>query len=199
MSECANCGRPYKPLRKKKCQPCYQYFRRTGVERPASILRCACGGCLICRSREAARRRYRGVVYGPSASGRFRESRLTLPTDPAVLAYCAGIIDGEGCIMRSNGSWRVQVAMADFEAVDLLAEMGGSVQNVGAKPPRKAIRRWLVMAQSEVAEFLSAIFPYLRIKRDVAGTAVHEIASRHATRFDPVSTSLESRSKPSRS
>lgn len=44
---CSNCGRPYTPLRRGRCQPCSLYFRKHGVERPLEYARpnrtCECG------------------------------------------------------------------------------------------------------------------------------------------------------------
>jgi hypothetical protein len=34
---CSNCGRPYKPLRRRRCSPCRTYFDKYGRERPQRL------------------------------------------------------------------------------------------------------------------------------------------------------------------
>lgn len=191
---CSNpaCARPYSPLRKGRCQRCYQYWRRTGREHPVTILKCRCGKCLICRNRESARRRYNGFVYTSMAVGRFAQSEIVIPNEPTVVAYLAGLIDGEGSINRSSNSrsgknWRIQIAMTDEAVIRWLGDvLGGSVtERKRQRPHHKRNWRWLLMRQSEVLELLRAVLPYLRVKHDHAERVMQEIVTRELSRFAP--------------
>lgn len=111
--------------------------------------------------------------------GGFRPSRLRLPNDPSVLAYIAGLMDGEGCITREHGNWKIQIGMTDASIIKWLGRFGGTVRREKHQNPRwNDCWRWRVMAQAEVAEFLNALVPYLRVKRDLAVTTIHEIIIR---------------------
>lgn len=97
-----------------------------------------------------------------------------------LLAYLAGIVDGEGSIsvrrstyaMRhGNGGgaafWeRVKVKMVDPEAVDLLyAAFGGSRRTEASSAKRgKPLHAWEVTGWG-AHHALEMLFPYLRVKR----------------------------------
>lgn len=103
-----------------------------------------------------------------------RGSTHTIVAGDTVLAYLAGIVDGEGWIGLSRGSddsWRpiVTVSMADHEIPHLLADvLGGNVMlRKKAGTERRQQACWRVSAlRAEVA--LTALLPWLRIKRDQA-------------------------------
>lgn len=182
---CSNCGLPYSPLRRGRCQRCSQYWRRHAVERPASLLSCACGTCPTCRSRENARRRTAGVTFTHLAIGRFDPPETVVPTDPATLGYLAGLMDGEGCISRNNKCWRVQIAMTDEAVIRWLGSFGGRVSERKLYGNRKPCWRWLLMRQEDVYRFLAAILPHMRVKTDQAIVALAEIDQRRRLRFAP--------------
>jgi hypothetical protein len=189
---CQNCNAVYNPLRKGRCQRCYQYWRKHGVEHPGSLLKCTCGSCDTCRSRENARRRYHGLTYTVKAAGRYRVSRFKMDrSDLAVLGYVAGLIDGEGCITLDNNCWRVQIAMTDQPVIEWLGNFGGTVRERKVKGNRKRCWRWLVMRQSEVLDLLSAVLPFMRVKRNQAQAAIDDILYREQARFIPRSEYAE--------
>jgi hypothetical protein len=153
---------------------------------------CGCGRCPKCRARAAARQRYHGITLPPLAAGRFRASRLHLPTDAATVAYVAGLFDGEGSVVRyenGRGTWIAQIGMTDLPLMKWLAGFGGTltVEPAGRGRDghhRLALHRWRITAQAEVAEFLSAVMPYLRVKRERSIQAIGEIAARGRARHE---------------
>lgn len=98
-----------------------------------------------------------------------------VPREPTTIAYIAGLIDGEGCIGRSNGHWRVQVGMTDAAIIAWLAEMGGSYDLERLAPPRLPLHRWRLLRAADVFAFLEAVAPYLRVKAAPAAEALAEL------------------------
>lgn len=86
--------------------------------------------------------------------------------------YAAGFIDGEGCITTSGPSgFRVSVANTDREVLDwLVSTFGGNINNqhLPENPRWNASWKWIVCSKPDVSRFLSAIYPFLKIKRDQA-------------------------------
>lgn len=109
------------------------------------------------------------------------QSRYAGGRGAVVLAYCAGVIDSDGCIgikrntysMRVVGdstqatySARITVRQVTPEAVSVLSEtFGGSVRPRKAQATgRRSLYEWTV--RDRVAEqALRALLPYLRIKK----------------------------------
>lgn len=95
----------------------------------------------------------------------------------AALAYCAGIIDGEGYIEikrdeprrdRKTPSFhaRVTVRMVQREAVDFLAStLGGNVRpHAASRENGRPLVSWNV-TDAHAERVLRAVLPYLRVKR----------------------------------
>lgn len=141
---------------------------------------CACGACPRCRGRAAARRAYHRSMGRPVPLLRqpFRPSRLVLPAAATDLAYIAGIVDGEGCVTKNNGGWKVQVAMTDRPVIEWLGMIGGTVRERSVTGNRQPCWRWLVMRQREVLDLLGALRPYMRVKNARADEAMGEIRAR---------------------
>lgn len=105
---------------------------------------------------------------------------IRIPDSDIILAYTAGILDGEGSIVNRHrpNAMRptsfVSVVNTDRGLIDfLLSEFGGSVhertiQHLGKKP----IFDWHITRTRDVLAFLEALLPYLRIKRDKAVEAI---------------------------
>lgn len=102
---------------------------------------------------------------------------LIMPTDPALLGYLAGLIDGEGNIsigqtttakgqLNPSCSLVVQIANCDIELMDwLLDVVGGSVRTHNHKNKTWRVGyQWQIFGANAEA-FLKAIEPQLRIKR----------------------------------
>jgi len=95
-------------------------------------------------------------------------STICAPIDPALLAYTAGMLDGEGHIgSRDRGRFRIAIYSTDEEVVRWLAKAwsGGSIRCV-ERP-----NGWLPMWQRQLSRtadielFLQAIVPFMVIKR----------------------------------
>jgi hypothetical protein len=105
---------------------------------------------------------------------------LHLPNDPAVLAYIAGIIDGEGSIMfvrrvkdPGGGRCMVRVGMTYRPIIEWLAAFGGKFNF----SPRRAENRldaytWAVSRRRDVHHLLTSVLPYLIVKREKAEQAI---------------------------
>lgn len=93
------------------------------------------------------------------------------------LAYCAGVIDSDGCISikrrRTKNGWTytgvIQVRQAEKQAVTLCHQIFGG--NLRLDPPAKETRRpmhcWQITHRGTVRA-IHAILPYLKIKRPQA-------------------------------
>jgi hypothetical protein len=114
--------------------------------------------------------------------GRFRKATLKIPESKTTLAYIAGLMDGEGCLTTQNDSFRLQIAMTDEPVIRWLSEIGGTVSLRKIYGNRKQCWRWLVMAQSEVHQLLSALLPFLRVKKNLARRALEHIEHRALAR-----------------
>lgn len=107
------------------------------------------------------------------ATGYSWASTLLLPEEPALVGYIAGIIDGEGSIIRSKkGHWSVKVTMTDFDLIRWLGSLGGKVNTGNTKPPRQPTLTWHVSRRRDVVLLLNALLPYLRVKKGRAEEAL---------------------------
>ena len=108
-----------------------------------------------------------------------RGQTITVPTDPAVLGYIAGMFDGEcNLYMRKEASIGVRVAIysTTAEVIDwFAAQVGGNVRwdhNRTRRRGWKPIGSWEVYRARDAHALLTALLPYLIIKRDVAVKAL---------------------------
>jgi hypothetical protein len=107
------------------------------------------------------------------------KKQFTLPTDPAVLAYAAGLFDGEGTVQiskpfskKNNKRYhRLDVCIAQKDPRPVLwmkDHFGGRIQwrrrSIGS------ISYWILNHQP-AADFLAAIRPYLVLKGEQADIA----------------------------
>ncbi len=101
---------------------------------------------------------------------------VSVMADDTELAYCAGIIDGEGSISITlrggRGRWRpmhslvCSVAMTSSEAIGLLENMFGGMVRVAMAKSQKHKNQWIWSISADRAEAcLSKILPFLRVKR----------------------------------
>ena len=115
----------------------------------------------------------------------------------AILAYTAGIIDGEGCIrinkrhsnrcrvgfelqlnvrVRNTNEWLIRWLQFQF---------GGSIRSDKQKGNRKDAWEWC-LGTRQALEFLKQILPYLQIKRPQAELAVEFQRNKHFGRNRPL-------------
>ena len=92
-----------------------------------------------------------------------------------LLAYVAGIIDGEGCIGIHSNTVRVAVKQTNEWLIKFLKmNFGGHLvyqKHSWGNPRSKPIWSWAVDAK-KAHEFLQLILPYLQIKRPQAELAL---------------------------
>ena len=120
---------------------------------------------LIGRSAKAVEHRYQALKVR-----KVREYGYEmLPSE--ILAYAAGIVDGEGhvSIRRTTHYYAVSVSVSNSSKrlTDFLLKYFEGSCNTGKRPNRKPYHRWNIAANQAV-QFLKAIYPYLVIKQDQA-------------------------------
>ena len=100
-----------------------------------------------------------------------------------ILAYTAGIIDGEGSIRisrqkrnacRSGSEYNFEIVVVnsnEWLIQWLKMQYGGYIYRAHLLPPRKDCWRW-VLRSNNGASFLKLILPYLNLKKPQAGIAI---------------------------
>ena len=101
--------------------------------------------------------------------------------DKEVLAWAAGLIDGEGCISIAKADrklksphykMQVQVAMCHKPTIERLYEMfGGSVSMRHGKGHNRNSWTWTIF-NNQAAVLLKSLLPYMVTKQDEAKVAV---------------------------
>lgn len=118
-----------------------------------------------------------GLRTGESWSGRGRSQNVFLPDDPAVRAYMAGLLDGEGTIYIERAKKRVvHVAIYNTHepTMQWLASWGGSctIRTRNGALGSRPIWIWQVAARQDCVHVLQALRPFLRIKAERADRAL---------------------------
>ncbi len=98
------------------------------------------------------------------------------------LAYCAGLFDGEGCVLlkkdKDNYALRIKISSTDYPVLDWLKEhFGGSiiVKHKGGDNRRKS---WdWYCSSKENMNFMFGILPYLIIKKDQVIESIEYLCS----------------------
>ncbi len=112
------------------------------------------------------------------AAGYAWSPTLRLPQSPERLGYLAGIIDGEGSILRSGeGRWSVKVTMTDEPIMEWMGSLGGRLS--GPYQPRgnrKPTWTWTVARRRDVVSLLTAVRPLLFVKAARADEAAAELS-----------------------
>jgi hypothetical protein len=139
---------------------------------------CRCGECKSCKVAERRFREKHGLP--PRTPNVRRPAEVQMPVSEVDMAYLAGIFDGEGSIIRSRRSMEclqrsVQVGMTDREVVEWIGQIGGTVTERHPPGKRKTMWMWRMAAHNDVIAFLTALLPYLRVKKAEAEKALSEI------------------------
>lgn len=100
-----------------------------------------------------------------------------------ILAYAAGIIDGEGCISITKNraiqkgavashyhALRIEVSVCDKKVIDFFYENFGGARTAKARPNHKPYYKWAITSAA-AEKFLKTIYPYLVGKIDQADLA----------------------------
>jgi len=104
-----------------------------------------------------------------------------MPLEPTSLAYAAGIVDGEGCIRinkqgkSGNHAIRVQITNTKHVLVSQFQEWFGgniTVNEASRYNPRANTSYVWEVSAKRAADVLSAIGPYLKLKKEQADVAL---------------------------
>lgn len=123
-----------------------------------------------------------------------------VPEDATILAYTAGIIDGEGCIRGSCRLYRgclctvatVQVCMCSKVIIEWMHKhYGGSLYVLPKRPNRPDRFMWQITCAS-ARPILVALLPYLMEKRAQAEVAIQliDMLSTQGRRISPEETEV---------
>jgi len=106
------------------------------------------------------------------------------PREAVLLAYFAGILDGEGCIgikkylpygAKRSITYFVFISMGmQFKEVPMLFQktFGGSC-NEERHSDKKSMWRWQAQGKEHVSAILRVLLPYLRVKKEQAEFALY--------------------------
>lgn len=161
----------------------------TGITQVFWTCRCACG--VEREVRGAALRAKESVSCGCWHSETMAKRAMRAPLRPFLTppketdrAYLAGLIDGEGCItkVRVNQNfraWRVAIFNTDKAVMDWLCAMGGNIhwRRPGAAG-WKSCAQWHVSNARDMIALLTAVAPYLIIKKAKAIRAIAELTAQ---------------------
>jgi len=104
---------------------------------------------------------------------------IKLPNDVAIHAYIAGLVDGEGSIIKSKQydipHYSVTMSLTDEPCIRWVAQFVGTVSSYRPKGNRKRCYKWSVARKYDVVELLKAILPYLIIKKEKAILAIEAL------------------------
>jgi hypothetical protein len=87
--------------------------------------------------------------------------------EESLLAWAAGLFDGEGTIYSANGRVRASVHMTDLDVLETFhSNFGGAIHKCKKqKEHHKESWRWSLQASSEAVNFLKKILPFLHNRR----------------------------------
>jgi len=114
-----------------------------------------------------------GIPRRSTVERALRPNRVVIPPDPAICAYLAGLLDGEGSIKAYSHGARATIANTNADVLIWIARNTGVPTLYKRKMraalgyPRqvKPIYIWEVRRVFELRTFLNAVLPYLIIKR----------------------------------
>ena len=116
-----------------------------------------------------------------------RRNEVVIPDDPVVLSYLAAMIDAEGCITRNSKTqactWQVVITNTSPELEAWLQQFGGNFYYVSRQRRDRQGRikqcfEWKVTTAWNIYRLLTAVLPYLVIKKSRALEALYDISSR---------------------
>jgi hypothetical protein len=88
-----------------------------------------------------------------------------------IVSYCAGFLDGEGCIYARTRGHSAQVTFSAvqiaIEPLILLREtFGGTVQANGRTKSGSIIYRWALYSRDDLEPAFAELLPHMRLKRE---------------------------------
>ncbi len=118
-----------------------------------------------------------------TGSWRFLEGNPYLQLSNTTRSYLAGLIDGEGWIVRDKrGFWRIGIANTERVLIEWLRDTI-EYSTVNLKRSRnqkwKHAWQWFLHGNIKVEALLELLLPYLLIKRESAKTALLDIRTHN--------------------
>lgn len=112
--------------------------------------------------------------YKTAMSAAERYTQATMPDDKRlVLAYLAGIVDGEGCVfIQKKHVLTLTIGMRDREAIDLFSSYFGIVGRTRTKDKKGGIHHVWCVTHRRAFTALKELLPYMRVKRRQAELAL---------------------------
>jgi hypothetical protein len=107
----------------------------------------------------------------------FRNNPFLPPLSEAEKGYIAGIIDGEGSILKPNKTkgWVIQIRTTDKELCDWLKQKipQSFIQNCKDTGfSKKPVYQWRLVRQLTIYQLLEQIYPFLMLKHPKAEEAL---------------------------
>jgi hypothetical protein len=95
-------------------------------------------------------------------------------SDPALLGWCAGLLDGEGSIGIYGKSLTVRIVMTDEPTIRRVRELLGIgwIHACTPRPPRRPAWYWFIGHRRRTYDVLTALRPYLVTKAQQADLAL---------------------------
>jgi hypothetical protein len=144
---------------------------------------CSCG-CGKEAKRHVTNGRFKGWRAYATGHSPHERTDIRIPDDPTVLAYAAGIVDGEGCVyarawLRPDGLFhttvQLQVTMCSASVIKYLYDaFGGRVYTDVPRSGHAQYKRRFIWSinNRKVRVILAALLPYLIEKRQRAEIAI---------------------------
>ena len=99
--------------------------------------------------------------------------------------YAAGFMDGEGCITTSQNTFRVTITNTNRPILDwFLNTFGGNINNqhIPKNPRWNTAWKWVAASRKDVASFLKAVRPYLKVKASEADVVLSYL-QKHSEKY----------------
>jgi Mor family transcriptional regulator len=131
----------------------------------------------------------------PRFNGRLKPVSIKIPSDPAVLAYIAGIIDGEGTIDIFHDGNKSQIMRPHMTVANthigmlkfLVKTIGGNYSKNSTPSHCKQCYHWSLYRASDILALTLAIQPYLIIKKEGAKRVIQKCKEFNRTRVYSIS------------
>lgn len=132
-----------------------------------------------------------------------RSRTIQIPSDPFVLGYIAGLLDGEGHLQIKKGSKSIGCKMSIYSTTPeimqwLLKNFGGAVRYDTKRTIKHGwlpIGAWSLYRAQDVAALLVVLLPHLIIKREKAEHALTLFRAKFKIQDSPPTMTQSKRSK----
>ena len=133
------------------------------------------------RIAKSSRLRNQSRTYEPAPQ------RVTIPADPCVIAYLAGMVDADGSIrFKTDHSTSTKVRRPFLSVyntsrplMDWLMETFSHGCTAKGNMGREQVQSWTIQGARDVYALVTAIRPYLIVKKSDADTALEHLRGRY--------------------